>query len=459
MQLIVYLFMVLLSIPFLLTKKTCSCVSLYKGFVFGYIFYYGIIPLVIYLMKNDFSMQYSKYFRINQMLFYADTYTMILMVFMFFLGIVTFRIAYKLSFGGNIYIGEKYPLSKNQSSYLHTNIEAVINSKRKGIKRVAFVVFIFSTIALVAYIYGTGGLARALSLVEINRSHSDSIVNYGVSRIYTYALLIAGFIPTSSLVLLSLLEKNRFKDKVLFFISLVLSVIYFLCNGGRSPLLLYFVVVFYCVLSNLKIKHIWVIIFPVSICCMPLLDVLDAVFADASIISNREQLLSLITYDFKPFISQFSIPCISAVNLNGILDVSGYQFFIYIFTDVLSLLPLVSFKMSYNQISYFYKGSAWVNQGGIPTDIITYGYLQLNFLGVIIIFMLFGLIFGKIDRLLESNPPSYYKNILGVILATSAFNIACSADLYVILQRNTNLLLITILLILTSKYNRKATAI
>lgn len=451
MRILIYGLLFITTLYFLNSKKACSCTSLYKGFLFGYLFYYTLIPLGILIYQNDFKNEAILYSRINNYFFNPDVFNVIMFALFYLLGLFCFIIGYRRAFRRRIAYFNRVQFEISEGS-----IAGYFQDSKKYIRRIAYLVFILSFAAFAFYIYGTGGLSRALALVEINRSHSDSIINYGVGKIYTYVLLLAALLPTSSLIFLSI-KKKRIVDSIFLFISVIASILYLMVNGGRSPMLLYIVILLYYYLLKTKIKHKWTVIIILSFISMPVLSILDELFKDINSINNIGQIFKTEWQDFKPYIKQFSFPCMSVLNLHGILDVSGYQFFANLITDVLSLLPFVSFGMSYRQVSYFYKGANWVIQGGIPTDIITYGYLQLNFVGIIVIFLVLGYLFGKLDAILEKITDQNTKYVLGAVLATSCFNIATSADLYVNLQRNMNLIIVAVLLVvMKNKFLRRS---
>jgi hypothetical protein len=445
MEYFTYFFLFIVCYIMLKYKKKCHCTSAYNGFIFGFLFYYSIIPICLLLVKNNFigvesAVQYSRFITY----FYnAEIFAYLLFLLSSTIGLFSFFFGYKSA--------HAYYKNRNNDVNKTHIIKELFVQKRKIIKKTTYILFFISTGCLVLYIIGVGGFSRALQLIEISRSHTDSIKNYGVSGILTYIFLLAGFLPTSSFLFLALSFNGRRSEKAMLVISFVLALIYYTFNGGRSPLMLYFIVMIYAFFEKIGIKRKWAWIFLLSVVSIPMLDILDALFEDFSL----ESLKVVYNLDYLNYLRQFSFPAMSSLNMTAIQGVSGYQWFQYYIKDFLSLLPNVGFDMSYYPISIFYKGTNWALYGGIPTDLITYGYLQINVLGVAVVCWLWGKLFGFMDRSLERYFEGKNKNIIGVILATAVFNIACSADLYTILQRNYHLPLLIILFIIMNLKNKR----
>ncbi len=394
------------------------------GFLFGMLIYHGIIPLL--LLANQSSINYS---RVVTFFYGASESGKIISFIGVFLGLLFFYCGTRLRFC----VGSFHSRDINDTDVLDkTNI----GFENKALSTAALIIFIIGCVSFLVFIYGCGGISRMLSLAEISRSHVDSITNYGVSKVYTYFSLLAAFIPLSNILYTAKLylqtDPAKLRTKFMFVFTLLMTVLYFLYNAGRAPMLLHGILLTFLFLKK-RVKHPWLVILCLAVIGLPLLDYLDSLF----IYFNTGELAEINTNYIK-YLTEFSDPAILTRNMNSILTEYGPQFFKYCITDIISLFPGVSMPMSYSIVSEYIRGSQWSMLGGIPTDVITYGFLQLGMIGVFFTMLFWGSLFSWIDSLIGKIINKEVRTVFSVALATSVFTIAASCDLYVILQRNIN---------------------
>lgn len=119
--------------------------------------------------------------------------------------------------------------------------------------------------------------------------------------------------------------------------------------------------------------------------------------------------------------------------------------------DILSLLPGVQSDKSYYLVSEFFGGYNWRLYGGVPNDALTYGYINLGVLGIIILMWVVGKICYYCDQYLWSLASDDTKVFWGIVLAGSLFNWVASADWNTVLHNNVSLTIPVIIMIIDKK--------
>ena len=88
------------------------------------------------------------------------------------------------------------------------------------------------------------------------------------------------------------------------------------------------------------------------------------------------------------------------INLDKMIELHGFRWGKDFITGPLSIVPGINFPASYEVSSEAIFGRNWQMIAGVPDDIITFGYLQLGFIGVLFVGWLLGIVSGKLDRLI-----------------------------------------------------------
>lgn len=440
-----YIFIIVLILCLIRkNSKKHKYANAFTGVMLGCLVYYGITPLFLwfnedYYISNASNWKYSKLFSFlfNDSIGWYNVFSSAAVLI---IGILFFVFAYSL-------VNKKYYEKDTTVRLVSSNNDFYFN---KRIKALAFLLLIIGGVSITVYTLAFGGFARAYALAEVLRQHDADITNYGVSGIYSYLLILSGVL-TIVPFLLFLVWKNekRFIYSLLIIISLFLLFIYFLLNNGKSPIIRFVIIVFYMLLFWKNIKHKFIIIGICAVVAVPVLDVLDYVFAQWDI--NE----AIKSFSYQSSILRFCYPTFSNYNMNSITDTYGYMYFTHFITDFISLLPGVEFKSSHVNTSEFFSGSNWQAVGGVPNDLLTYGFLQLRLIGVVVVFFLLGLLSGWFDIKIRDIKNVCSRNMMGIIVCMNMFSVVSCADIQDILLYNLSFTITIIILFAVNKDNRR----
>lgn len=421
--------------------KKINMVGAYSGFAFSMGLYYCIIPFLIILLRN-------KYLENINAWGYSDIYNLFIMqdekyyvlTFIFILiGWISFNFSYNIKF--NI---RKQPVN-------HKLGKIELNSRTiKVFQNTAYVTFIIGFLSLIIYIVALGGLSQALNLAETLRSFSSDTSLY-VSTSLSIFKYPARFVTVSSYILFFLmLNRKKNTDKYLFILSFILSLIYYLINAGRANLIIYLFVYVYIFLKK-RFKKTWLKILVLGIVALPLLDILDQVFVYFE--TNESIKLSINLDRYVYYISEFDHPIKVLMNCTDIADKYSYFYFRNVITDVIGILPKIGFDQTYYNTSEFFLGKDWMNFGGIPNDVLSFGYLNLNVVGIFIVSVFWGKVMRFIDNsILSLFPDNLSRDFWGIVIASNVFSLVSCADIQPILMGS--LLLMTTIFIVLKIKNR-----
>lgn len=407
----------------------------YNGVFFGIILYYIVVPAV--LMCNiqgfiDYEATREIYGdnSIYKYIYNAPSYYII---FSFIL-IVIFFIFFNLG----------YKISKKRDEYkvleMNNNLEVLI-------KFFIYFTFIIGIISLLLYSLAFGGIKQALEMAEYYRSFA----NEASATIGSNSLLIitARLITVTPFLLAYYLEKYKKKEYSLYYIllysiSLIFSIIYYLLYAGRFPLICFLLAIFYVFIRN-KIKKPWLLIICLGVVCLPLLDVFDTIFTSFSLSSLKN-----IKINYFQYIYQFIHPIRNVINVIPLTQNYGMNYFTDILLGMFDILPGITINASYIPTSEYFYGMNWKNIGGIPNDVITFAYYQLGIIAVIIISLGLGYVLQKIDFRLEkiTNNCKYY---IGAYLSTICFGLVNNADTVSFVKSQFFLIILFVILILSTR--------
>ena len=385
----------------------------YNGFVLGSILYYVIVPIILIIFKSYYLNQAGDW-RYNQLLHFVYGYDVKLSNILFaigglIIGMIAFHFGYALS---------RKSRNNNIINYL------IIEENKLIIKKAALTTFIIGSIAIFIYISAFGGLKNTLQLSEVLRQHYSSISDYGLSSVYSYFLILSGALSLAP-VLLYLNAKNtqRKGDYFLFYCSLIIAFIYMLINSGKSAFLRLAIVFIYIFMFEKRIKNKWVYFIIIIALGLPIMDVLDAVFAQESVV------FALKNFNYLYLVREFSIPTELSYNMNAIVERYGYLYFKNLITDFLDILPGLQFEQSFRNTSEFVRGPNWMNLGGTPNDVLTYGFLQYRYIGVFVIWLIWGGICGWLDTLISRIYDNRGKHVLAIFVCMNVFSVITCADI------------------------------
>lgn len=414
-------FLLMLLIGFLLgtNRKKLGFDGAYSGIMVGFFISYALVPFMFQTFSKFYLSQTSwKYWYIKDLIFGDDIHdwNIILAIVCVLIGIMGFNLGYKKT----VYIG-KHELFRVNST-INTYDDFLPNNIRI-FKKVAIALLMICSALLLLYIRALGGVSAAFMLSNSLRSHTVNVSNYGISGIYSYVFLICGLLPLSFALLWSVHSREKqFGSLLLLTISAVVTFIYLRLNSGKSGFIRFGIIISYLMCGKKLRKHYWWYVLLGGIFLLPVLEVLDVWFS-GDLLSN-----STVNYDILGNVVAFESPTELNYNLVEITNKYGYQFFKHYILDFIDILPGVSFKTSWEGVSEFVRGADWMNKGGTPNDLITYGFLQFNVVGVFIHLFIIGQLASFVDRCVNNIDDSV-KNVIAICFCASFISLVTCADI------------------------------
>lgn len=407
-------------------NKQNGIVSAYSGVLFSLILYFGFVPLIILNMKKiDKNNGYA------QMIFSSNLKDFFVAIFAVILFLATFTFIYHLYNKKTIY--NKY----------------FFDLKRwlLACKLVTWITFIIGIITLMIYIRAFGGVGSLLSKAEYLRSFATSgtsIVSYVASLLVIPARLIT-VTPIAVLSIINNKTKFRIVYKIIFIISLVFTIIFYLANAGRTSIII-LILMFGIPLLQRFTKYPWRVAIVLGCIALPFLGILDALFL---YMQNGEW--NYVFEDLSSYITQFSYPWSNVLSMGKIVDIFGFRWGQDYITGVLNIIPGINFSTSYEPTSFFYGGSNWKITGGTPNDIITFSYMQLGYIGVIVTATLFGIIIGKIDRSLGQFDENYAYEVIKASVILNIFTFVVNSDISSLMRNQFQLTFVCVCILYSCK--------
>lgn len=421
------------------TNKENGFTGAYSGFMFSMIFYYIVIPFGLIYSKDSFYERDKYGFNdIVNFIFEKSPSDYIFAFILTIVGLVCFHVSYRYSM-------IKF-VKKSYNTFRSAIIKQVTDINLTSIiEKLAIISFIIGLLSLVIHTIFMGGLSNALSLAETTRGFDVSLgdTNY----IASITKLSSRIITMSSILYLVLYfdKKTKF-NLVMFGVSLISSVYYYLLNAGRMPLLTFLVIFLYVFLDKFM-NNVWPKIILLGVLSLPLIDMLSYIF-----IYFQTGELQITNFDLANYMRQLSPAYNQLLNIRDITDIYGYQYFMSLVTDVLDILPKIGFEQSYEVTSEYFNGLNWKEIGGVPNDVISFGYMQFGVIGVGITLSVWGKIMFYIDKSLRKIQNNNVQKVLSVAVATQVFQIAHAADIAPILKSNLIFMLIIFMFILNEYY-------
>lgn len=422
-----------------MNSRKINITGAYAGASFGLLFYHILIPILIILFQNELI---AKYIPISKYVIDRDFMDFGLAIVLVLTGFIVFHYGYKFGYKYKIEFKKK---KVKKIDFVYDNLQVL-----KLFELFGYATLFIGIISFLIIIFKLGGISNTLSIGEKFRGFGDVALSDYLGSTIALFFIPARLITVAPLIFFFLiLNRKKFKDIILFGITFPFAILFFLFNAGRTPLILFLLCFLYVFMKSI-FKKVWGKLFLMGIFALPLLDLLDKLF-----IYFSTNVWYPVKVDYLAYIYQFSHPMKNVLNLRDMVNFESYKFGSSIFKDILDILPKISFEPIFYDVSKYFYGDDWNIIGGIPTDIITYGYYQFGILGVWVILFLFGIFCGKIDRLITYLPHSRSKELVTVIIATNIFGIISSADIATLLRGNVTLVSIIIILIFASKYLRR----
>ena len=316
--------------------------------------------------------------------------------------------------------------------------------------RLAAFTFIVGGLSFIIYAYASGGISELLLKAEYMRTFSTNKANIYSSRVFI--LVVPARLITVTpflLIIYRQFAKSKLKNLFLIIASSILSALFLLSDAGKTGILVFGLCLFVPVLS-LRFKHKWLITIIVAILCLGIVNYLDALFV---YLANGE-MPTLADTGYVSYMQQFSFPTKNLMNLDGIAEFKGYQYGVNYITGVLNIIPGFNFDPAYTITSEFHSGSNWRITGGIPTDAITFGFIQGGYFGVLFEAVLLGLICSYIDNSTRRLNNNFSNRVLKCTLVVLFFTMFINADMASIVRGQFSLIILSALVYLASQKRR-----
>lgn len=399
-----------------------------SGSLFAFLGYYCIVPIIA-LLASDRNNKLEGYL---ETLSKASGDDYLRMFFCFFLFLTALFMSY------------------SYFSKMNNNRVVVTGKFKKSIKFWAWFTFIVGGLSFIIYAYSFGGFVRLIAYAELMRSFATDKADLFTGR--TYILVVPSRLITVAAILFLLYLKYVKKDflsKVCLIVSLVLSVLFYLSNAGKTGVLT-FGLCFLIPLLSYRFRHEWILTICVSVLGIGIIGYLDALFlyfdTNEFVVEQGGGILSSI--------AQFSYPISNVLSLDGITGLSGFRYGQDFLTGILNIIPGVNFSTSTEVTSMYYGGADWHTTGGTPNDMITYGFLELGYFGVVFVGLLLGCISAIVDRCLMSLNDSFAERILKCSLVLLFFLVMVNADTISIVREQFLLTILSYSVISSSKIMR-----
>lgn len=400
---------------FILTIVLCRCiyttnkhnrrVGIFTGALFSFLVYYCVIPIFILLVYSKIDGKTTFITTVYESSFESYLLFFICVLLLLFSMTISYR--------------------KSLSRYSSFTISSARAKRYSGY--LFYISFIVGTLAFAIYISSFGGFVNALVTAEYLRSFDNAateIIPYGAALMQLPSALVT-VSPLLYAVRTERIGIWRKRDIIFMIVLLLISVSYLLINAGKTGIIL-FILPIWLVIISYKTKHEWLytILFSVlGVSFINVLDILFLSFANDSVALTDD----VIKVDYS-LLHQFAYPISNALNMHDILQSTNLRLFKDIITGFLSHVPGLDFEVSYVPTSAFYSGTYWREFGGVPNDIMTFGYLQLGPLGIFIVGYVWGYILGIIEHFLKKSAESFADRFIKYSIVLTTFNAVMNAD-------------------------------
>lgn len=422
-------------------KRKKKFAPAYSGLIFGIILYYIIIPIITVInieqmisFENSLGMWGNNTIQrliIKQPITYY-IYSILMIILLIFFYNIFYLVGYKKNY-------EKIDAIEEKEKRLYKIIE-ILN----------YFLFFIGTISLIIFFKSFGGIKNALYYAEYARSFSNNLSELvGEASLFIVTAKFITVVPFLTLILMnteSASKKIYYKN--IFIISNILSILYFMFNAGRAPIIVFMLCYIFAFLKG-HLKNVWKLIIVLGIFSLPILDVLDELFVyfrTGNLDINKSA--NILSYVY-----QFMYPFRNILNLLPMENIYGFNWgkdFIYAFIDI---LPGISFDASYINTSVYVNGLNWTVLGGIPNDLITFFHIEAGPIGVVILSSILGVLTQKIDINLSKIKNIKNRNLIEGIITIYYFQLVCNSDFITILRGNFMIIIFTIISLYLGKNN------
>lgn len=382
-----------------------------------YMFLYGLVPGILIITQYDGevfgAIDYSS----------EGVFALFLLYFCTILGYIFLGLGYRLKF-------------KNKFKIVGLNLFLNINKKSNEllIYLSAIIGLILGGVCLHLWSMAYGNIFGLIKVASMVRSGYSSVTNA-----FAFFKHPAGLVIISSIMFFVLIINSNYSKqiilKLLFLISLFLSITYLLACDGRTGMAFYlfqYVLVFmYCKRTEITVKYRTMLLI-VAIAIILLLIIQNLNTVTYYIRTGNWVASTSETNLFLSILSNFEYTVVSGqfILQNRIKMNIDYTIFNDILTGIFAWIP--SSLQPINMLTVWeYNTSLITNgekSGTLPCDIITLSIYDLGILGTIIIPIFWGIVIKKIDGLLEGS--NKFNKILFVLLLPSFIGGVTGCSLY-----------------------------
>lgn len=393
-----------------------------SGILTSFCTYLCIIPLIVLTFGDEYILKYGYHCLME------DEYIFISLYFALFIFLLFLVLGYD-----------------NQS---HLNRKVKIDESKLELlsKKIGLFTLIIGTLSFILYAHSLGGIATLLLKAEYLRSFTTNKAELTDSRMFI--LVIPARLVTVSpyLLLLARDKMNKLTNTFLFIISIIFTCLFYLTNAGKTDVLI-FGLSFFVPIISYYFKHKWMVTIFIAALSLGLVNYLDSFFLYLATgeftLSNDGGNLAVL--------NQFVYPIRNVINMDNIASLHGFRYGQDFITGVLNIIPGLNFEPSYQQTSEYFGGADWKATGGVPNDIITFGYLQFGYLGIALMGIIVGIVCGKVDRCIRQLADSFANRTLKCTLIILFFIMFINGDVIAIVRTQFALTILTLSLLSAQK--------
>jgi len=404
--------------------------SLFMGVNVLFTFIYGIIPIT--LISNNFFIGETDFYLIYTVDLKNDPF--LFSSILILIGYVSMLLGYYLL----------RPYVKSNYHYEVSN----------NILQIFGIILLLLSLFSVFYIMASlGGVFNSLRYIQSLR--------YGEVEIATSMFLILPLSLASFVIFFSLFIQRLkfFTFNFLFLvIAFLVSIYYVLIFGGRLPLTLFVLLLpMYYLDNNQKwsLKNILIL----TIIGILMLNYLESLFNQ---LSNENYLAVSVIDNIPRLVAQFSFPYINTLKVHQFTYSNGdFRYFIDLISWVINYIPanfsnligLDQIKPSYsvNTANHHMADPNNPVAGGIPTDIITFGYYQFAVPGTIIVTFIFGIMVSWLDRIFLNSDKNIFISLAKIRVFQIITFYPMYADIEAFMRRRIDVVVLLIIILLFSK--------
>ena len=269
----------------------------------------------------------------------------------------------------------------------------------------ANITFIIGLLSLLLTVRQLGGLLGAIKYADMLRSYGKELVSLESSYL---RILIPLIVASCSVFYLIKEYTNSRYSTLMFYITFLLSLYYFIFNAGRLPLFIFIAsfIMYRAIKNKNRINIIkLIIIILIGILILNYADKFFAYISYGVIRNDSSNLLEKV----KQLIVEFAFPYCNLSKVHGFTyNGEKFRWFIDLFTWIINIVPVAIlskfglWKVA-NSHNINTENFNSLLEGGIPTDIVSLGYYQFSIIGVIVLCIIFGYIAKRLDYFISNN--------------------------------------------------------